>query len=121
MEDYLEQEEDQARQSKKALEESRDKVANDKATAEDMRNKAMERLLETKKKTWIWSAKKRKGNTMEMKLWNIWERHQIENVNWKSKNLSFKCSCLMDCWWFSVHIGVADDSWPFPFCWGPSS
>ena len=53
MEDYLEQEEDQARQSEKALEESRDKVANDKATAEDMRNKAMERLLETKKKTWI--------------------------------------------------------------------
>ena len=50
MEDYLEQEEDQARQSEKALEESRDKVANDKATAEDMRNKAMERLLGTKKR-----------------------------------------------------------------------
>ena len=66
MEDYLEQEEDQARQSEKALEESRDKVANDKATAEDMRNKAMERLLETKKDLdLICQKKKRKHNGNE--------------------------------------------------------
>ena len=50
MEDYLEQKEDQERESEKASEESRDKMAKEKATAEDMRNKAMERLSETKKR-----------------------------------------------------------------------
>ena len=73
MEDYLEQEEDQARQSEKALEESRDKVANDKATTEDMRNKAMERLLETKKRPGSDLPKKEKETQWK---WNsgIFER-----------------------------------------------
>ena len=46
----MEQKEDQERESEKASEESRDKAAKDKATAEDMRNKAMERVTETKKR-----------------------------------------------------------------------
>ena len=45
MEDHLEQKEDQERESEKASEESRDKAAKDKATAKDMRNKAMEMTL----------------------------------------------------------------------------
>ena len=45
----MEQKGDQARESEKASEKSRDKAAKDKATAEDMRNKAMERLSETRK------------------------------------------------------------------------
>ncbi|XP_074611822.1 uncharacterized protein LOC141866237 [Acropora palmata] len=72
MEDYLEQKEDQERESEKASEESRDKMAKEKATAEDMRNKAMERLSETKKRAGSdLICQKRKGNTMEMTLWNI--------------------------------------------------
>ena len=56
MEDYLEQKEDQERESEKASE-------NDKATAEDMRNKAMERLSETKKRAGSdLPTKKRKHN-----------------------------------------------------------
>ena len=50
MEDYLEQKEDQARESEKAAEESRDNAAKHKATAEDMRNRAMEPLSEAKKR-----------------------------------------------------------------------
>ena len=50
MEDYLEQKEDQERESIKASEDSRDKAAKDKATAGDIRNKAMELLSETKKR-----------------------------------------------------------------------
>ena len=50
MEDYLEQKEDHERESEKASEENRDKTAKDKATAEHMRNKAMECLSETKKR-----------------------------------------------------------------------
>ena len=49
MKDYLEQKGDQERESEEASEESRDKAAKDKATAEDRRNKAMERLSETRK------------------------------------------------------------------------
>ena len=49
MEDYLERKGDQERESEKASEESRGKAAKDKATAEDRRNKAMERLSETRK------------------------------------------------------------------------
>ena len=63
MEDYLEQKEDQERESEKASEESRDKMAKEKATAEDMRNKAMERLSETKKRAGSdLPKKKRKHN-----------------------------------------------------------
>ena len=65
MEDYLEQKEDQERESEKASEESRDKMAKEKATAEDMRNKAMERLSETKKRAGSDLPKKKrkhKGN-----------------------------------------------------------
>ena len=63
MEDYLEKKEDQKRESEKASEESRDKAAKDKATAEDMRNKAMERLSETKKRAGSdLPKKKRKHN-----------------------------------------------------------
>lgn len=42
MKDYLEQKEDREKESE-ASEESRHKTEKDKATAEDMRNKAMER------------------------------------------------------------------------------
>ena len=63
MEDYLEQKEDQERESERVSEESRDKVAKDKTTAKDMRNKAMERLSETKKRAGSdLSKKKRKHN-----------------------------------------------------------
>lgn len=63
MEDYLEQKEDQERESEKAPEESRDNMAKEKATAEDMRNKAMERLSETKKRAGSdLPKKKRKHN-----------------------------------------------------------
>ena len=44
----MEQKEDQERESEKASDESRDKAAKDKATAKDMRNKAMERLSHMK-------------------------------------------------------------------------
>ena len=47
MEDYLERKEDQERE----LEKISDKTAKEKASAEEMRNKAMERLGETKKRT----------------------------------------------------------------------
>ena len=50
MKDYLKQKEDQERELEKALAESKDKAAEDNATAEDIRNKAMERLAETKKR-----------------------------------------------------------------------
>lgn len=50
MESYLEQRDDQEKESEKASEESRDKAAKDKASAEDARNKAMERLSETRKR-----------------------------------------------------------------------
>ena len=57
------QKEDQERESEKASEESRDKMAKEKATAEDMRNKAMERLSETKKRAGSdLPKKKRKHN-----------------------------------------------------------
>ena len=46
MEDYLERKEEQERESEKIS----DKTAKDKASAEEMRNKAMERLGETKKR-----------------------------------------------------------------------
>ena len=63
MEDYLEQKEDQERKSEKASEESWYKAAKDKTTAEDMRNKAMERLPETKKRAGSdLPKKKRKHN-----------------------------------------------------------
>ena len=59
----MEQKEDQERESEKASEESRDKAAKDKATAEDMRHKAMERLSETKKRAGSdLPPKKRKHN-----------------------------------------------------------
>lgn len=72
MEDYLEQKEDQERESEKASEESRDKAARDKATAEGIRNKTMERLPETKtkKKELGLICQQRKGNTMETTLLN---------------------------------------------------
>ena len=69
MEDYLEEKEDQEKESEKASEESRDKMAKEKAT-EDMRNKAMERLSETKKRGGS-DLPKKKRKTMEMTLWNI--------------------------------------------------
>jgi len=50
MENYLEEKGDQERESEKASEYSGEKAAKDKATAEDTRNKAMERLSETKKR-----------------------------------------------------------------------
>ena len=50
MKSYLEQRDDQEKESEKATEESRDKAAKDKASAEDARNKAMERLSETRKR-----------------------------------------------------------------------
>ena len=63
MEDYLEQKEDQERESEKASEESWDKVAKDKATAEYLRNKAVECLSETKKRAGSdLPTKKRKHN-----------------------------------------------------------
>lgn len=46
----MEQKEDQDRESEKASEDSWDKAAKDKATAGDIRNKAMELLSETKKR-----------------------------------------------------------------------
>ena len=67
MEDYLKEKEGQEMESEKASEESRDKVAKDKTTAEDMRNEAMERLSETKERVGS-DLPKRKGNTMEMTL-----------------------------------------------------
>ena len=70
IEDYLEQKEDQERKSEKASEESRDKAAKAKATAEDMINKAMERLSEQRKELGL-ICQKSKGNTMEMTPWNI--------------------------------------------------
>ena len=60
MKDYLEQKGDQERESEEASEESRDKAAKDKATAEDRRNKAMERLSETRKEKeiqWKWHSR----------------------------------------------------------------
>lgn len=50
MEDYLERREEQEKQSETTSAEGRDKAAKEKASAEDMRNKAMERLAETKKR-----------------------------------------------------------------------
>ena len=70
MEYYLEQKEDQDSESEKASEESRDKVAEDKATAEDMRNKSVELVYQKQRKELGLICQKRKGNTMEMTLWN---------------------------------------------------
>jgi len=48
MEDYLQRREEQEKETEKTYSDSREKAAKDKVVAEDMRNKAMERLAETK-------------------------------------------------------------------------
>ena len=65
MESYLEQRDDQENESEKATEESRDKAAKDKASAEDARNKAMERLSETRKRAGSDVPRKKRKSTNE--------------------------------------------------------
>ena len=59
MEDYLERKEEQERESEKIS----DKTAEDKASAEEMRNKAMERLGETKKRAGDDQPRKKRKHT----------------------------------------------------------
>ena len=59
MEDYLERKEEQERESEKIS----DKTAKDKASAEEMRNKAMERLGETKKRAGDDQPRKKRKHT----------------------------------------------------------
>ena len=65
MESYLEQRNDQEKESEKATEESRDKAAKDKASAGDARNRAMERLSETRKRAGSDVPRKKKESTNE--------------------------------------------------------
>ena len=65
MESYLEQRDDQEKESEKATEESRDKAAKDKASAEDARNKAMEHLSETRKRAASDVPRKKRKSTNE--------------------------------------------------------
>ena len=68
MEDYLERKEEQETESEKISV----KTAKDKASAEEMRNKAMERLGETKKRAGDdQPRKKRKHTPNESKRWTI--------------------------------------------------
>ena len=89
MEDYLEQKEDQERESEKASEESRDKMAKEKATAEDMRNKAMERLSETKKRAGSDLPKKKRKNNGNDTLEYLKEASDRE-CELKKQELEFK-------------------------------
>ena len=89
MEDYLEQKEDQERESEKASEESRDKMAKEKATAEDMRNKAMERLSETKKRAGSDLPKKKRKHNGNDTLEYIKEASDRE-CELKKQELEFK-------------------------------
>ncbi|XP_074616743.1 uncharacterized protein LOC141876153 [Acropora palmata] len=89
MEDYLEQKEDQERESEKASEESRDKMAKEKATAEDMRNKAMECLSETKKRAGSDLPKKKRKHNGNDTLEYIKEASDRE-CELKKQELEFK-------------------------------
>ena len=89
MEDYLEQKEDQERESEKASEESRDKMAKEKATAEDTRNKAMERLSETKKRAGSDLPKKKRKHNGNDTLEYIKEASDRE-CELKKQELEFK-------------------------------
>lgn len=89
MEDYLEQKEDQERESEKASEESRDKMAKEKATAEDMRNKAMKRLSETKKRAGSDLPKKKRNHNGNGTLEYLREASDRE-CELKKQELEFK-------------------------------
>lgn len=89
MEDYLEQKEDQERESEKASEDSRDKAAKDKATAEDMRNKARERLSETKNRAGSDLPKKKRKHTGNDTLEYLREASDRE-CELKKQELKFK-------------------------------
>ena len=66
MKSYLEQRDDQEKESEKATEESRDKATKDKASAESARNKAMERLSETTKRARSEEPRKKRKNINEI-------------------------------------------------------
>ena len=66
MEDYLERKEEQERESEKLS----DKTAKGKASAEEMRNKAMKRLGETKKREGDKQLRKKRKHT-QTKRWTI--------------------------------------------------
>ena len=85
----MEQKEDQERESEKVSEDSRDKAAKDKATAEDMRNKAMERLSETKKRAGSDLPKKKRKHSGNDTLEYLREASDRE-CELKKQELEFK-------------------------------
>lgn len=89
MEDYLEQKEDCKRESENASEESREKAAKDKATAEDMRHKATESLSETKTRAGSDLPKKKRKHNGNNTLKHLRQASDRE-CELKKQELEFK-------------------------------
>ena len=83
MEDYLERKEEQERESEKIS----DKTAKDKASAEEMRNKTMERLGETKKRAGDLGGKE---NIQPNKTMDYLREATEKECELKKKDLEFR-------------------------------